>query len=447
MPIGNAIGCAIGIPIGLAVKGKTFILDRISPASAAAYSLRKLRAAYSGSAIRVRRSSDNLEADIGFTAYGDLDQVALLAHCGAGNGFVTTWYDQGYFYFQTKRNLLTYSEGKVANLNVNSGVTDATTSITPYFNSIQFGNNSVQRYAYKTFTPTVSITYTLSVFVQMDDDSVPVVGSNSGIGDFCMVLEGAVNTSPIVTAVGGNVYRVSASKIGAGAAGNFGIFKNTPQSTKGFRITGYQLEVGTMTAYQPMLTGSALDATQATAANQPAIVSGGVVVTQNSKPAVSFDGTDDVFTGTIPSLTAHSINLVTTSTASGSDLGLLTYSANTINQGITHHLGANLYSYFSTGADNISRALALNTPAVITRTWDGTASINNANLYIQSVAATSKVGTPTSTDATTTLTIGRAASFATQKMQELTVFSSAISDTDRQTLERNQGQYYAITVA
>ncbi len=70
------------------------ILDRLSVSSSAAYSLRKLRNAYTGNAIRVRRSSDNAEADIGFTTSGDLDTVALLAHCGAGNGFVTTWYDQ-----------------------------------------------------------------------------------------------------------------------------------------------------------------------------------------------------------------------------------------------------------------------------------------------------------------------------------------------------------------
>jgi hypothetical protein len=71
-----------------------FALDQFSAPSAAAYSLRKLRAAYTGNAIRVRRSSDNAELDIGFTAGGDLNQTALLAHCGAGNGFVTTWYDQ-----------------------------------------------------------------------------------------------------------------------------------------------------------------------------------------------------------------------------------------------------------------------------------------------------------------------------------------------------------------
>jgi hypothetical protein len=67
------------------------------PNAAAAYSLRKLRGAYTGSAIRVRRSSDNTETDIGFTAAGNLDTTALLSFVGTGaldNGFVTTWYDQ-----------------------------------------------------------------------------------------------------------------------------------------------------------------------------------------------------------------------------------------------------------------------------------------------------------------------------------------------------------------
>lgn len=64
------------------------------PNAAAAYSLRKLRSAYTGSAIRVRRSSDNTEQDIGFTALGALDTSSLTSFCGSGDGFVTTWYDQ-----------------------------------------------------------------------------------------------------------------------------------------------------------------------------------------------------------------------------------------------------------------------------------------------------------------------------------------------------------------
>jgi hypothetical protein len=72
----------------------TDLLLDLYPNAAAAYSLRKLRTAYAGSAIRVRRSNDNTEQDIGFTALGVLDQSALTTFCGAGNGFVTTWYDQ-----------------------------------------------------------------------------------------------------------------------------------------------------------------------------------------------------------------------------------------------------------------------------------------------------------------------------------------------------------------
>jgi hypothetical protein len=60
-----------------------------------ALSLRKLRAAYAGSAVRVRRSSDDSEMDIGFDANGYLDATALTTFLGSDDGFVTIWYDQG----------------------------------------------------------------------------------------------------------------------------------------------------------------------------------------------------------------------------------------------------------------------------------------------------------------------------------------------------------------
>lgn len=69
------------------------IVDVYSGA-AAAYSVRKLRGAYTGAAIRVRRSNDNAEQDIGFTILGDLDESALSTFVGVNSGFITTWYDQ-----------------------------------------------------------------------------------------------------------------------------------------------------------------------------------------------------------------------------------------------------------------------------------------------------------------------------------------------------------------
>ena len=90
-----------GVGVGIRVGGFTPIsgvapyvglLDSY-PGASAAYSVRLLKSDYTGSAIRVRRSSDNAEQDIGFSG-GNLDTSALTSFCGAGNGFVTTWYDQ-----------------------------------------------------------------------------------------------------------------------------------------------------------------------------------------------------------------------------------------------------------------------------------------------------------------------------------------------------------------
>jgi hypothetical protein len=90
-----------GVGVGVRVGGRTAssgvapyvgLLDSY-PGAAAAYSVRLLKSDYTGNAIRVRRSSDNTEQDIGFSS-GNLDTTALTSFCSGTNGFVTTWYDQ-----------------------------------------------------------------------------------------------------------------------------------------------------------------------------------------------------------------------------------------------------------------------------------------------------------------------------------------------------------------
>ena len=73
------------------VYTKPLLLD-LYPSATVAYSLRKLRTAYTGSAIRVRRS-DFTETNIGFVN-DVLDTASLLTFVGVNSGFVTTWYDQ-----------------------------------------------------------------------------------------------------------------------------------------------------------------------------------------------------------------------------------------------------------------------------------------------------------------------------------------------------------------
>ncbi|MDA1317237.1 MAG: hypothetical protein O3B87_04395 [bacterium] len=59
--------------------------------------MRRLRTAYTGSILRIlriRRSSDNTEQDIGYEADGDLDTAAVSAFVGGGSGYIVKWYDQ-----------------------------------------------------------------------------------------------------------------------------------------------------------------------------------------------------------------------------------------------------------------------------------------------------------------------------------------------------------------
>lgn len=67
-----------------------FLLDQFGGA-AAAYSLRRLRTAYTGPVVRVRRSSDN--AELNFRP-SEIQSGQLAAWAGTGNGFVVTWFDQ-----------------------------------------------------------------------------------------------------------------------------------------------------------------------------------------------------------------------------------------------------------------------------------------------------------------------------------------------------------------
>lgn len=75
--------------------------------------------AYSGPLLRVRRSSDGSEADIGALSNNTLDVASLLAFCGSGDGFVRTVYGQ-----QTTANDMTQATNASQARIVNAGVYD-----------------------------------------------------------------------------------------------------------------------------------------------------------------------------------------------------------------------------------------------------------------------------------------------------------------------------------
>lgn len=86
----------LGIVSGLIDSGGVVVntpLDLISTVSTGAYSTRKLRAAYTGMCMNVRRASDNTTQDISFVN-NVLDTISLLTFAGSSNCYITAYYDQ-----------------------------------------------------------------------------------------------------------------------------------------------------------------------------------------------------------------------------------------------------------------------------------------------------------------------------------------------------------------
>jgi len=87
----SSVRASIEENVGNYFTQNTPLLDTYSGA-AAAYSLRRLSSTYTGDAVEVYNGSSY--ADIGFNVFDELDTVALAAHCGSNDGFVSKWYDQ-----------------------------------------------------------------------------------------------------------------------------------------------------------------------------------------------------------------------------------------------------------------------------------------------------------------------------------------------------------------
>ena len=87
----SSVRTSIEENIGDYFTQNTPLLDTYSGA-AAAYSLRLLDSTYTGALVNVWNGTSY--ADIYPNVFGELDTVALAAHCGSNDGFIRYWYDQ-----------------------------------------------------------------------------------------------------------------------------------------------------------------------------------------------------------------------------------------------------------------------------------------------------------------------------------------------------------------
>lgn len=159
------------------------------------------------------------------------------------------------------RTRCTVSEPTKAQLVNSTGISDAGTTITGFSASLAFPGGTVgNRIAYRDFGALASTQYTLSCYIQMDDNGTPVPGT-----DFTIVIGNVSSGGSYATPVdvGGNVWRVARTLTsGTVSLTNTGVFKSDALSTRGFRVSGFQLEAGaSVTAYQKAV--SAYDITEA----------------------------------------------------------------------------------------------------------------------------------------------------------------------------------------
>jgi hypothetical protein len=279
------------------------VLDDYTGA-AAAYSLRKVRSAYTGSAVRVRRSSDDGLQDIGFDANGDLDTTALLAFVGGqnllvqSNQFDTTW----------------------------SKTADVTGGQSGYDGSSDawlLEANSVNQYERVSQSVTTTGYNTFSIYAKADTaDFLLIYNNNFSRRVWFNLSTGSVGSSSLIISatmedVGSGWYRCSVVMDLSSSSQYWVCVANTDNdvnATTGdsIYIQHAQLEEGsTATTYKPTATGiggdgavttwydqsgNGNDATKITESEQPLIVDGGTLVEENSKAAVDFDGVDDYLT-------------------------------------------------------------------------------------------------------------------------------------------------------
>ena len=135
------------------------------PPSLCAYSVRRI-GAYAGPCMRVRRSSDDAEADIGFADTGDLNIAALAHHCGSGSGFVRTWYDQSGF----GRNIIQATSGRQPAIYVD-GVVQQTAGGRPALQGTAGSGTSGSLLRSANTLPTSYATCTLSTVIEIPTGS------------------------------------------------------------------------------------------------------------------------------------------------------------------------------------------------------------------------------------------------------------------------------------
>ena len=408
--------------------GFTGILDEYSGA-AAAYSVRRLSSTYTDGLIRVRRSSDDAEQDIGFDANGDLDSTALLAFVNADVDNYTSDFSSG---TDGWGNDDTISTGGVTILGVENALEVELTNgsqVHQITKSFAYGNGQEHKVELDYYIPSGSQIGNLQVtgLSGATQTNTNVTGSWQTMS----VTGGTAVTESIQiriqTASGGNTIDDDGAKV---------YFKNivVTQTTADGAVTTFYDQ-----------SGNGNHATNATASEQPLVVSGGTLVEENGKAALDFDGVDD-YLAKIATLTIngdHMISAVHTPQGVGGFLFSLGY--NDPESVLLWNNATNFSRYWlSSSGDQLNSGESV----AGQRLTSGEMSSGSQTLYIDGSQNSTKSTTYSGGDVPD-ISIGYAvqrasgSNFLIGKVQELIFFNSDQS-TNRTGIESNINDHFSI---
>lgn len=375
-------------------SGPPALLLDTYPSAAAAYSLRKLRTAYSGSAIRVRRSVDNTESDIGFDGTGNLNTAALQSFVGYQNLLKYSEQFQQTSAWSIGANTLSSNviESPIGTLTATK-ITESNATGQFYVSqnlSIASGGATISIYAKAGERSRIAVTAIITGNSRgyIFDLSNQTISSLTGFGapdsySFLDVGNGWYRCS--VTTSLSNIVRFDIYCINNGTSRDYtGVLGN------GIYIWGAQANTGSLQSYQLTTnvintangyvttwydqSGNSRNATQVTAANQPYIMASGIIYTQGVKASVYTDGSGRYLTGTFSGNDLYNASFVARATAAnaGGIPTLFGTKFDTIsgftNSGVVRANGNNYYSATTTAQD-------------IRDLTYGTSSANWGNLY------------------------------------------------------------------